>query len=193
MPSSACARRRAGARPASRARHRTAALVAGVAACVLPVAAPAVAARRPCAAAAAVPGVADAAVLRHALRCLVNAERARHGLRALRPSRRLSAAANGHAADMVSRGYFAHERPGWTLLDRLRAAGWMGASTGEAIAWGCGSLGVPSAVLDSWLASPPHRSIVLGDYRRAGVGLAVGSPVSLGCTGGGTWVLDVGG
>ena len=192
MPSSACARRRAGARTTSRARRLTAALVVGVAACVLPAAAPAQAARRACASATALPGVADAATLRGALRCLVNAERARHGLRALRRSRRLSAAANGHAADMVSRGYFAHERPGSTLPDRLRAAGWTGASAAETIAWGCGSLGAPRAVLDSWLASPLHREILLGRFRRAGVGLAVGSPLALGCTGGGTWVLDLG-
>lgn len=192
MPSSACARRHAGARPTSRARRRTALLVVGVAACVLPAAAPANAARRACPSAVAVPGAADAGALRHALRCLVNAERTRHGLRALRGSRRLGAAANGHAADMVSRGYFAHERPGWTLPDRLRAAGWTGASAAETIAWGCGPLGVPRAVFDNWLASAPHREILLGRYRRAGVGLALGAPLALGCSGGATWVLDLG-
>ena len=180
MPLNACVRR------------RTATVIAVAAACTLPAAEPANAARRACAAAAAVPGSADDATLRRALRCVVNAERARHGLRALRPSRRLGAAARSHAADMVGRGYFAHERPGWTLPGRLRAAGWTGVASAEAIAWGCGHLGVPSAVLDSWLASPPHRAIVLGRYNRAGVGLAVGSPLAIDCPGAGTWVLDVG-
>jgi uncharacterized protein YkwD len=93
---------------------------------------------------------------------------------------------------MVRRGYFAHERPGWTLPGRLRASDWSGAAASEAIGWGCGSLGVPSAVLDAWLASPTHRAIVLGRYRRAGVGMAVGAPLPVGCSGAGTWVLDVG-
>ena len=152
-------------------------LLAVATACALPAAAPAHAARQACAAAAAVPGSAGDAALRRALRCVVNAERARHGLRPLRASRRLGAAARIHAADMVGRGYFAHERPGWTLPGRLRAAGWAGSASAEAIAWGCGRLGVPRAVLDSWLASPPHRAIVLGRFSRAGVGLAVGSPL----------------
>jgi uncharacterized protein YkwD len=92
---------------------------------------------------------------------------------------------------MVSRRYFAHERPGSTLLGRLRAAGWTGAAAAETIAWGCGGLGTPRAVLDSWLASPTHSEIVLGRFRRAGIGLALGSPLPLDCHGAGTWVLDV--
>ena len=92
---------------------------------------------------------------------------------------------------MVARRYFAHERPGWTLPIRMQAVGWTG-TVGEAIAWGCGGDGTPRAVLDSWLESPPHRAIVLGPYRRAGIGLAVGAPVALACSGAGTWVLDAG-
>ena len=180
MPLNACVRR------------RTATVIAVAAACALSAAESAHAARQACAAAAAVPGSAGDAELRRALRCVVNAERGRHGLRPLRASPRLGAAARSHAADMVARGYFAHERPGWTLPGRLRAAGWDGSASAEAIAWGCGGLGVPSAVLDSWLASPPHRAIVLGRYSRAGVGLAVGSPHPIDCHRAGTWVMDVG-
>jgi uncharacterized protein YkwD len=93
---------------------------------------------------------------------------------------------------MVALGYFAHERPGWTLQGRLETAGWSGTDAAEVIGWGCGGLGVPQSILDSWLASPPHREIVLGRFNRAGVGLAVGLPTALDCPGGGTWVLDVG-
>ena len=189
---SACARRRAGARPTSRARRSAGTVLAVAAACALPAAAPAHAARQACATASAAPGSAGNSELRRALRCVVNAERARHGLGPLRASRRLGAAARRHAADMVSRRYFAHERPGWTLPGRLRAVGWAGASAAETIAWGCGGLGVPRAVLDGWLASPSHRAIVLGRFNRAGVGLALGSPLPVDCRGAGTWVLDVG-
>jgi uncharacterized protein YkwD len=187
-----CARRRSRARRRCgvRGRHAAAALVLSAAA--LSAAVPAPASAQACAAASAAPGAADSGVLRRALRCLVNAERARNGLRPLRGNRRLGRAASGHAADMVARGYFAHERPGWTLPGRLRAAGWSGGAAAEAIGWGCGGLGVPRAVVDSWLKSPPHRAIVLGRYNRAGVGLAVGSPLPLACPGAGTWVLDVG-
>ena len=193
MPSTACARRRAGARPSSRAGRRRAAAVAVLAVCSLPVAASAApAAGQACAAASAAPGSVAGVTLRRALRCEVNAVRARHGQRPLRASRRLGAAARRHARDMVSHAYFAHERPGSTLLSRARAAGWTGSFLGEAIACGCGPHAVPRAVLGSWLANPPHREIVLGRYRLAGVGLARGAPGVVGCAGAGTWVLDVG-
>ena len=88
------------------------------------------------------PGSVDDAALRRALRCVVNEERARHGLRRLRRHADLGEAARDHARDMVERGYFAHERPGSTLRSRLRAAGWTGSAPrrrwrGAAAAWAC--------------------------------------------------------
>ena len=91
---------------------------------------------------------------------------------------------------MVRHGYFAHERPGWTLTGRLRAVGWSGSRAAEAIAWGCGPRATPLATVAAWLESPPHRAIVLGGYGRAGIGLAAAAPATS-CAGGGTWVLDV--
>jgi uncharacterized protein YkwD len=145
------------------------------------------------AAAAAQPGQRSRATLRAALRCAVDAQRGAHGLAALRPDRHLQRAARRHARDMVRHSYFAHERAGWTFAGRLAAAGWSGGSAAEAIAWGCDGRGSPLATLQSWLASPPHRAIVLGNYRRVGVGLVLGTPGSAGCGAAGTWVLDVGG
>ena len=133
----------------------------------------------------------SAAKVRSALRCVIDGERARHGLRPLAPDARLAKAAQRHARDMVRRRYFAHERAGWTLAGRLRAAGWRGARAAEAIAWGCGGRATPLATLNAWLKSPPHRAILLGDYDRAGIGLAVKAPTER-CAGGGTWVLDAG-
>jgi len=194
MPIDACARRGGGARSSAhvRACALAALLAAGLAPAAGAAAAPAHASRQACAAAAAVPGAAAAAELRRSLRCLVNSTRAAHGLRPLRADRRLGAAARRHAADMVARGYFAHERAGSTLRSRVRAADWAGAAAAEAIAWGCGRRGTPRAVLDAWLASPGHRAIVLGPYNRAGVGLALGAPLTIACSGAGTWVLDAG-
>jgi uncharacterized protein YkwD len=154
-------------------------------------AAPAGAAQQACAAAAGDPGAIAASALRAALRCVVNGARAQHGLAPLRADRQLARAAQRHAADMVHRGYFGHDRPGWTLPGRLRAAGWSGTTAAEAIAYGCGGLGTPQETLTSWLNSAPHRAIVLGRYRRGGVGLAAAAPFPGDCAGAGTWVLDV--
>jgi uncharacterized protein YkwD len=155
-------------------------------------AAAAPAAAAPCRNAEAAPGEVSDAVLRRALRCVVNAERGRQGLHRLRGPRALGDAARGHARDMVTRGYFAHERKGSTSASRLRDAGWDGLAAGEAIAWGCGGLGEPRAIVDAWLDSPPHREILLGRYRRMGVGVAAGAPYATDCPRAATWVLVAG-
>ena len=59
---------------------------------------------------------------------------------------------------------------------------------GEVIAWGCGTLSSPRATLNRWLNSPPHRAILLGNARRAGVGVKRTG----GCGGRAYWVMDVG-
>jgi len=124
---------------------------------------------------------------RAVLLCLVNRERRAAGLAPLRRDRRIARAATRHARDMARRGYFAHQRSGGPDLGaRLSRAGWRGSAWGEAIASGCGASGAPRAIVDLWLASPPHRAILLGArYRVAGVGVASARR----CT---TWVLDVG-
>jgi uncharacterized protein YkwD len=147
-----------------------------------------------CSNAGAAPGSIGAGELRRAVRCIVNEERAQRGLRPVRSGAALGEAARGHARDMVRRGYFAHERGGSTLRSRLREAGWNGDAAGETLAYGCGSLGVPRAIVDAWLGSPGHRDILLSRrYRRAGIGLADGMPHSGGdCPGAGTWVMVFG-
>ena len=114
---------------------------------------------------------ASSAVLRRAMLCLVNQTRAGAGLGSFRGERHLARAASRHAADMARRNYFAHVSPsGKSPMSRARAAGWRG-GVGEVIAWGCGSLATPRAILRAWLNSPPHRAIVLGGGRAAGVGV----------------------
>lgn len=148
-------------------------------------------------AAAACPGAkariskAPARKLRSALLCLVNRERADHGLKALRLDRKLQRAAGRHARDMVEHDYFAHQRAGGPdLTTRLDRAGWYGEAWGETIAYGCGRAGSPKATLSGWLDSPPHRQILLsGSYRRGGLGVGADAPCG---DGGATWVLDVG-
>jgi uncharacterized protein YkwD len=113
--------------------------------------------------------------------CLVNAERTRRGLRSVRRDGDLGRAARRQAADMVRRGYFAHVTPGGsTLGDRLRTAGYGAGEdwrAGEALGWGTGSRSTPGALVDEWLASPPHRRILLDQrHRELGVGVASGAP-----------------
>ena len=135
--------------------------------------------------------------VRAAVRCLVNATRVQHGLRPLRPSGRLRAAADRHSADMVARGYFAHVTPeGKSVADRVRDAGYFGHhhdwAVGEDIGWGTSTLSSAAAIFDAWMHSPPHRRVILGrEFRQVGIGVAPGVPVP-GQGDGATFVLDVG-
>src|SRR5687767_4075734 len=106
---------------------------------------------------------------RVAVGCLVNRARTSAGLRGFAWSRSLGRAAARHARDMARRGYFAHQRSGGPSLGRrVRAAGFHGSNIGEAIAYGCGSFGTPVSVVRQWLASPPHRAILLSGRSRVG-------------------------
>lgn len=105
---------------------------------------------------------------------LVNEARRRAGREPLERHAALERAASGHAADMLARGYFAHESPdGSTVTARAAAAGYRPALVlGETIAYGQRTA---EDVVASWLASPPHRRILL-DRRvtESGIGVAVG-------------------
>jgi uncharacterized protein YkwD len=143
---------------------------------------PAAAAGFRCAHAYATPARLTTTVARHALLCLVNAQRRRHHARPLRAAARLRIAATRHAADMAAANYFAHDDPGGaTVADRVRATGYLqNARTwalGETIAWGRAQTATPAAVLRMFLDSPPHRAILLDpSYRDLGVGVARGAP-----------------
>jgi uncharacterized protein YkwD len=148
---------------------------------------------RDCASASASSSSAAPATLRAALRCVIDVERTSRGLSPLPADAHVDTAAAGHARDMVRRHYFAHQRAGGpSPKQRMRRAGWRGHRTGEAIAWGCGSLGTPLATVRAWLNSPPHRAILLdAHWRGAGIGVARHAPVTR-CADGATWVLDAG-
>jgi uncharacterized protein YkwD len=113
--------------------------------------------------------------------CLINQERRVRGLAPLAGNARLGRAANRHAADMVRRGYFSHVSPeGASFFDRLRRAGyargcasWAG---GETLAWGTGSQSSPVSRVAAWMHSPPHRAILLGRFREAGIAVLKGAP-----------------
>src|SRR5437870_8718519 len=104
----------------------------------------------------------------------INAQRTARGLRPLRVSRGLTAAANYHCHQMGLFGFFEHESrngtPFWRRIERfypsIRNRYW---SVGENILYESPDATASSAVHD-WMASPPHRqNILTREYREVGV------------------------
>ncbi|WP_187394061.1 CAP domain-containing protein [Oceaniovalibus sp. ACAM 378] len=114
----------------------------------------------------------------HALE-LVNDARSEAGLSTLSLGPVLNEAAQGHAADMADRDYYAHDTPdGRTPRDRFNAAGgsrW--ALSGENIAKCTGCTTPPDsarveAFHEGWMQSPGHRENILSDgFDRFGFGI----------------------
>ena len=124
--------------------------------------------------------VGERVVVRSTL-CLLNAERRRHGLPALRLNERLARAARGHSEDMARNRYFDHNsRTGASFVDRIRRTGYLTGArrwkVAENIAWGTHWLASPRAIMKAWMDSPGHRANILeGTYREIGIGVATGS------------------
>jgi uncharacterized protein YkwD len=76
---------------------------------------------------------------------------------ALIPHLKLRAAAREHAADMQSRGYFAHDTPdGLTVKDRVTAAGYTWSRASENILGGQRLGSSARNAVKWWLMSPVH-------------------------------------
>jgi uncharacterized protein YkwD len=143
-------------------------------------------------AATAAAGCADATLrptnanlerIRAATLCLLNAERADHGLPTLRANERLTRAAEAYSAKMVRRRFFAHVCPeGSTLKSRIRSVKYLNKSVrdyslGENLAWGSGSLSTPKSIVRGWMRSSGHRHAILDEgFQDVGVGVAPGAP-----------------
>ena len=104
----------------------------------------------------------------------VNAVRAQHGLRPLRLSQRLTAAATRHSMEMAQLGYFSHTSANgtvyWKRIQRFYPeAGFRSWAVGEDLAWQSPGLTAADAIA-MWMASPPHRAVLLGrDWREIGI------------------------
>lgn len=114
-----------------------------------------------------------------AVACILNEGRASLGLKRLRAHAILTEAAQRYAQRMAREGFFSHVDPqGNGPIDRLVAAGYGKRRSGrrwkagEALGYGTQELSSPVALLSQWLASPPHRRVVLGRYKHVGVGVA---------------------
>lgn len=117
---------------------------------------------------------AGAQALRGAVLEGVNAERARAGLGALRPSAALEMTAQSHACDIARRQRLSHRSGDFSSLrSRLRGAGYAFSMANENLAAGQSN---PDQVMRGWMASPGHRNNILAAAaHQLGVGVAVGA------------------
>jgi uncharacterized protein YkwD len=115
------------------------------------------------------------AVLEDTVVARMNQVRRRHGLRPLRSSGRLRAAALFHSRDMGRRGYFEHDSisgtPFWRRIERFYPSrGFRSWTVGENLFWASETYGAAFAVRE-WMNSPPHRENILSrDWREVGIG-----------------------
>lgn len=102
---------------------------------------------------------------------LVNIERAKHGLQALKENWQLSRVARYKSADMATKGYFSHTSPTYGSPFRMMESfGIKYSAAGENIAYGQKT---PQQVMTAWMNSPGHRSNILSpSYTQIGVGYA---------------------
>ena len=116
--------------------------------------------------------------------CLLNGERADHGLAPLAGNDKLGAAASSYAHDLVAGSYFSHTgRDGSDMRERIERTGYLtaarGWALGENLAWGTGALAAPVAIMQAWMNSPGHRANILDpSYREVGIGVVAGNPAA---------------
>lgn len=113
--------------------------------------------------------------------CLVNAERARRGLPALRASGRLARVARVHARDIVRYQFIGHHSPAHgSLLHRVKRSGYgrgRRLTFGEILGAGRGRFGTPRSIVREWMHRHIHRTAILYPrFRAMGVGASVGMP-----------------
>jgi uncharacterized protein YkwD len=123
------------------------------------------------------------AAARSAVRCLINQERAAHGLPPLRSSDRLAHSAQSWVDSLVATDSFDHGN----IAARVLAAGVKFAFAGEDLATGQAS---PSRVVAAWMASADHcRNILSPHFSEFGAGV---SPHAIPgwATGPSTWGAD---
>ena len=111
----------------------------------------------------------------------INSIRGAHGLASLRPAYSLFVSAKLYARRMMRLDYFGH-LSSIPVARRWRAAG-------ETLEWHSGWRLRPRMAVRCWMASPPHRTVLLSSrFTRLGVGRARGRYGSWAAT---MWVAHV--
>jgi uncharacterized protein YkwD len=104
----------------------------------------------------------------------VNAVRREQGLKPLRVSEKLAAAATAHTREMGTNGYFEHasfdSTPFWKRVARwYPSRGWRSWSVGENLLYSSPDVTAESSV-EMWMNSPPHRANLLSrSWREIGI------------------------
>lgn len=110
---------------------------------------------------------------------LINKERTKRGLSALRVNARLVDASRSHSAEMAQLNYFGHDSQNpqgesWSSRIVRYGYGRQGYGywkAGENIYWGAQLYSSPVICVDSWMHSPEHRAVILTrTFRDLGVG-----------------------
>lgn len=132
--------------------------------------------------------------------CLVNRERTRRGLRALRVDGRLVRVARRHSADQVRYRFLGHKSPRrGSLLKRMKKSGFgrgRGSWTfGEILGGGRGrNYATPRFIVRAWMKRPIHsRAILSRRFTNMGVGAVRGTPSGGKRRGGRNFVVTFGG
>ena len=113
--------------------------------------------------------------------CLVNEQRAKHGLPALRNNGRLAKVARVHARDIVKYQFIGHDSPSHgSLLQRVQRSGYgrnRRLTFGEILGAGRGRWSTPRSIVREWMKRHIHRKAILyPTFRAMGVGASVGMP-----------------
>lgn len=118
-----------------------------------------------------VPNIDDVKSLENEVVRLVNAERAKNGLIALKQNWELCRVARYKSQDFINKNYFAHQSPTYgSPFDMMKNFGIRYSAAGENIAKGQNT---PAAVMRDWMNSPGHRGNILSPaYTEIGVGAA---------------------
>jgi uncharacterized protein YkwD len=120
-------------------------------------------------------GAASARTTQARVLVLFNKQRAVYGLKPLTIDKKLTRAADAHSADMLKRGYFAHDGPQgkWDVRVRHYVRRSM---IGEILSEGTGYYATPAGMVHAWMHSPEHRRIILTpELRLVGLGVATGT------------------
>lgn len=102
---------------------------------------------------------------------LVNIERSKNGLPALKENWEVSRIARYKSQDMINKSYFSHTSPTYgSPFAMMESFGVKFSAAGENIAMGQRT---PQEVVTAWMNSPGHRSNILSpNFSQIGVGLA---------------------
>ncbi|WP_234119528.1 CAP domain-containing protein [Clostridium hydrogenum] len=121
-----------------------------------------------------IPDISQIKVQENEVARLVNIERSKVGLPALKYNWELSRVARAKSQDMADKNYFSHQSPTFgSTFSLITKYGIVYSAAGENIAYGYIN---PSTVMNGWMNSPGHKANILGkQYNEIGVGLTKNS------------------